>query len=75
MTTIETIDKTPLHVLPPLPYAETALDPVISARTVGFHHRKHHQGYIFTLNKLIAGTDLAGLSLVKLIGDTAGKTP
>jgi len=74
MTTIETIDKTALHVLPPLPYAENALDPVISARTIGFHRGKHHQGYVDTLNKLIAATDLAGLSLVKLINDTAGKT-
>ena len=74
MIRIETIDKTALHVLPPLPYAENALDPVISARTVGFHYGKHHQGYVDTLNKLIAGTDLAGLSLVKLISDTAGKT-
>jgi superoxide dismutase, Fe-Mn family len=74
MTTIETIDQTALHVLPPLPYAESALDPVISARTIGFHHGKHHQGYVDTLNKLIAATDLAGLSLVKLINDTAGKT-
>jgi superoxide dismutase, Fe-Mn family len=74
MTTIETTDKTALHVLPPLPYAEAALDPVISARTIGFHHGKHHQGYVDTLNKLIAATDLASLSLVKLINDTAGKT-
>jgi superoxide dismutase, Fe-Mn family len=73
MNRIETIDQTALHVLPPLPYAEDALDPVITTRTVGFHYRKHHQGYVDTLNRLIAGTDLAGLSLVKLITDTAGK--
>jgi Fe-Mn family superoxide dismutase len=74
MTIIETTDKTALHVLLPLPYAENALDPVISARTIGFHHGKHHQGYVDTLNKLIAGTDLAGLSPLQLINDTAGKT-
>ena len=74
MTNIEAVDKTALPVLPPLPYAENALDPVISARTIGFHHGKHHQGYVDTLNKLIAGTDLASLSLVTLISDTAGKT-
>ena len=48
-----------LHVLPPLPYAENALDPVISANTIGFHYGKHHKGYVDTLNKLIAGTELA----------------
>ena len=74
MIRIETIDKTALHVLPPLPYAENALDPVISASTIGFHYGKHHQGYVDTLNKLIAGTDLAGLSLEKLVTNTAGKT-
>ena len=73
MTRIDTIDNTALHVLPPLPYAENALDPVISASTIGFHYGKHHQGYVDTLNKLIAGTELAGLSLVKLIAETAGK--
>ena len=73
MTAIDTTDKTALHVLPPLPYAENALDPVISAKTIGFHYGKHHQGYVDTLNKLIAGTELADLSLEKLIAETAGK--
>jgi Fe-Mn family superoxide dismutase len=68
------IDKPAVHVLPPLPYAEAALDPVISAKTIGFHHGKHHQGYVDTLNKLIAGTALADLALVKLIAETAGKS-
>jgi Fe-Mn family superoxide dismutase len=62
-----------LHVLPPLPYAENALDPVISANTIGFHYGKHHKGYVDTLNKLIAGTELANLSLEKVIAETTGK--
>ncbi len=61
------------HVLPPLPYAEDALDPVISARTLGFHYGKHHKGYVDTLNKLLEGTPLAQLSLEQLIRETAGK--
>jgi len=61
------------HVLPPLPWAEDALAPVISARTVALHHGKHHQGYVDTLNKLVAGTELAALPLDKLIAATAGK--
>jgi len=59
--------------LPPLPYAENALEPVITATTIGFHYGKHHQGYIDTLNKLVAGTDDADLSLEKIIGSTAGR--
>ena len=59
--------------LPPLPYAEIALDAVISANTIGFHYSKHHQGYVDNLNKLIAGTEFAGLTLEKIIAVTAGK--
>jgi Fe-Mn family superoxide dismutase len=62
-----------LHSLPPLPYAEDALDPVISADTLRLHYGKHHKGYVDTLNKLIAGSELADLSLEQLINETAGK--
>lgn len=73
MTDIATIENAALHVLPPLPYAESALAPVISANTIGFHYGKHHKGYVDTLNKLIAGTALAYLPLERLIGETAGQ--
>jgi Fe-Mn family superoxide dismutase len=61
------------HVLPPLPYADNALDPVISANTIGFHYGKHHKGYVDNLNKLVAGTEFADLTLEKIITETAGK--
>jgi len=61
------------HVLPSLPYAETALEPVISANTIGFHFGKHHQGYVDNLNKLAAGTEFAGFPLEKIITMTVGK--
>jgi len=61
------------HVLPPLPYADNALDPVISANTIGFHYGKHHKGYVDNLNKLVAGTEFADLSLEKIITATVGK--
>jgi Fe-Mn family superoxide dismutase len=73
MTGISVIDSIAVHTLPPLPYANDALDPVISANTIGFHYGKHHKGYVDALNKLIAGTDLAELSLEVLIAETAGK--
>jgi len=60
-------------VLPSLPYAENALEPVISGRTLGFHYGKHHKGYVDNLNKLIAGTEYADLSLEKIIIETAGR--
>jgi Fe-Mn family superoxide dismutase len=59
--------------LPPLPFAEGALAPVISAQTIGFHYGKHHKTYVETLNKLVAGTELEGQSLEAIIKATAGK--
>jgi len=61
------------HVLPPLPYADNALEPIISAKTIGFHYGKHHKGYVDNLNKLVAGTEFANLPLEKIITKTAGK--
>jgi superoxide dismutase, Fe-Mn family len=60
------------HILIPLPYGENALEPVITAKTLSFHYGKHHKGYIDNLNKLIAGTEYANLSLEKIITSTAG---
>ena len=60
------------HVLPLLPYAENALEPVISANTISFHYGKHHKAYVDNLNKLVAGTEYADLSLEKIITGTAG---
>jgi Fe-Mn family superoxide dismutase len=56
--------------LPPLPYPENGLEPVISARTIGFHYGKHHQGYLTKLNQLIADTPMAGWSLEKIMSAT-----
>ncbi len=58
--------------LPPLPYADNALDPVISSQTLGFHHGKHHQTYVSNLNKAVAGTALAEMTLEKIIAATVG---
>jgi len=60
------------YVLPPLPYAQNALEPVISANTISFHYGKHHKGYIDNLNKLVIGTEFAGMPLDKIITATAG---
>ena len=55
------------QTLPPLPYADNALEPVISARTIGFHYDKHHRAYFDNLHKLLAGTPLAQASLEQVI--------
>ncbi len=39
--------------LPALPYAYDALEPVIDADTMRFHHDKHHATYVANLNKTL----------------------
>ncbi len=58
--------------LPTLPYADNALDPVISANTLNFHHGKHHQAYVDNLNKAVAGTPFAAMALDKIIAACYG---
>lgn len=58
--------------LPALPYAQDALEPYISAKTMSFHYGKHHQGYVNNLNKLVANTPMESLSLEKIIKQSTG---
>ena len=53
--------------LPPLPYPDDALAPVISPTTIGFHYGKHHKAYVDNLNKAIEGTELANKSLEDIV--------
>lgn len=59
--------------LEPLPYADTALEPVISAKTLSFHYGKHHAGYLATLKKLIAGTPNEGQPLEAIVRKAAAE--
>src|SRR3954471_4487023 len=67
-------DAMPRVALPELPYADDALEPVISSRTVSFHYGHHHAGYVANLNSLAFGTPYAGLSLEDVI-QRAAKDP
>jgi len=62
-----------MFTLPPLPYADTALEPVITANTLSFHYGKHHKTYVDNLNNLVKGTDYESATLEKIINETAGK--
>lgn len=53
--------------LPELPYAYTALEPHIDARTMEIHHSKHHAAYTNNLNAAIAGTPLEQKSIEELL--------
>jgi Fe-Mn family superoxide dismutase len=57
--------------LPPLPWDEAALDPVISARTMSFHYGKHHKAYVDKLNELSTGTKYAELPLERVVVESA----
>ena len=54
-----------------LPYSQSALEPVISAQTLSFHHGKHLQAYVDNLNKLIAGTEFESMSLEEIVARSA----
>ncbi|QQS15170.1 MAG: superoxide dismutase [Rhodospirillales bacterium] len=59
--------------LPPLPYPDGALAPVVSANTIGFHYGRHHKGYLDNLNAMVAGTPHADAPLERIVLDSAGK--
>ena len=70
--TIMTTQAAP-HVLPALPYADTALEPVMTAKTFSFHYAKHHKAYVDNLNNLIKdNAELSAMSLEALIKKVAG---
>ena len=55
-----------------LPYAPDALEPVISAQTLGFHHGKHLQGYVNNLNAALPGSGFEGLELEEIVRKASG---
>lgn len=57
---------------PALPYADNALEPHISANTIGFHYGKHHAAYVTNYNNLVAGTPFDAMSIEEVILATAG---
>ena len=65
--------RSPQFTLPTLPWAENALDPVISANTISFHYGKYHKTYVDNLNKFVAGTEFADMPLEKIVSATAGE--
>ena len=47
------IIMTMTYEMPKLPYANNALEPVISQQTIDFHYGKHLQTYVNNLNSLV----------------------
>jgi superoxide dismutase len=57
--------------LPALPYNYASYEPYIDAQTMEIHHSKHHQAYVTNLNKALAGTKMATLSMNQLLMDAS----
>lgn len=68
----QTMPKDGKFELMALPYAEDALQPVISQETVALHHGKHLQTYVTNLNNALPGTPLEGLSLEDVVMKAEG---
>lgn len=58
---------------PDLPFAEDALAPTISARTVNLHYGKHHAGYFKTLNELVKDKPYSSMALGEVAKASRGK--
>jgi Fe-Mn family superoxide dismutase len=59
--------------LAPLPWSESALEPILSARVLALHHGKHHAAYVNKLNELVVGTRFADMPLERVIAESAGR--
>ena len=55
-----------------LPYAPEALETVISAQTLSFHHGKHLAAYVNNLNTLLPGSGMENLSLEEIVCQATG---
>lgn len=65
ITTIMTIAMN--YPMPKLPYANNALEPVISQATIDYHFGKHLQTYVNNLNALVAGTPYEGKTVEEIV--------
>ncbi len=58
--------------LPELPYAQNALEPIITAETIAYHYGKHHLTYVNNLNGLVEGTEFADADLDTIVKKADG---
>ncbi|MBO5250719.1 MAG: superoxide dismutase [Bacteroidaceae bacterium] len=55
------------YTMPKLPYANNALEPVISQNTIDYHYGKHLQTYVNNLNALVPGTAFEGKNIEEIV--------
>jgi len=68
------IEGVPAPEFPPLPYAYSALEPYIDARTMEIHYDKHHRAYYTNFMKAIKGTPLEGMDLSAIFASASKQT-
>jgi Fe-Mn family superoxide dismutase len=73
MTMAQPAVKPPHFELPPLPFAEDALAPILSAETLSFHYGKHHRKYVDTMNRLLQQNPMRASSLEEVVRAASGK--
>lgn len=64
---VRRVEATTVAALPGLAFPISELEPVISERTLSFHHGKHHKAYVDTLNRLVEGTEYADMTLAQVV--------
>lgn len=67
LTQLVITTMTAVFTLPELPYEASALEPVISRETIEYHHGKHLQAYVNTLNTLVKGTEYEKMNLEEIV--------
>lgn len=68
------IDTIMIYALPPLPYADDALEPLMSKETIDYHYGRHTKAYIDKLNSLIKDTQYEDMTLEEIIMTSTGAT-
>jgi superoxide dismutase, Fe-Mn family len=63
-----------IFVQSPLPYAEEALEPYMSAMALHFHYGRHHAAYVAAANALMAETGVEASTPRQVIMKTAGNS-
>jgi len=71
LSTPATAAATGPFTLPPLPWKDDALAPLVSAQTISFHYGKHHKAYVDNLNNLVKGKPFETMSLEDVIKASA----
>lgn len=57
----------------PLPYELNALEPHISAETMGYHYDRHHRSYVNKLNDLVKDSPFAAMDLEAIIEEARSR--